>query len=633
MATRGSDRPQHRPALAGMTEWTRASARPLQEFLRTEAGSATVLLAATLVALVWANSPLSGAYDDLWATELSITVGEAGITEDLRHWVNDGLMVLFFFVVGLEIRREVTMGELTERHQAAVPALAALGGMAVPAALYLLLNAGGEGARGWGIVMATDIAFVLGLLALVGPSAPPSLRVFLLTLAIVDDIGAILVIAVFYSSDVDLLALAIAFAFVPAVFVVNRVRIWRGPAYFVAGLGLWVAMHESGVHPTLAGVLVGTLVAVFPPARGDVERAARLARSFRQAPTPGLARSATLSVADSVSPNERLQTLLHPWTSYVVVPLFALANAGVAIDRDMIERALGSAITLGVVLGLVAGKLVGIAATSIVAARTGLGRLPPAVTRGQLTGGAALAGIGFTVALFIADLAFEDAAQRDEAKVGILAASLIAALIATGLFRLAARGEAAQDDRPRTLQPPVDPDVDHIRGPVDAPLTLVVFGDHECPFCGQASDMVDELFERFGDELRYVFRHLPLTEAHPNAQLAAEAAEAAGAQARFWEMHAALFEHQDHLGMDTVIDLAQALRLDLDRFVDDLQERVHAEHVRLDVASAEASGARGTPTFFVGDRRHSGPWDAETLGDALDAGRRRAGGSAASGAP
>jgi Na+/H+ antiporter NhaA len=607
---------------ARTTELTRA-ARPLQDFLRTEAGSASLLLVATVVALVWANSPAGDLYRDLWDTELAVTIGDAELREDLRHWVNDGLMVFFFFVVGLEIRREFAMGELTDRAAAAVPALAALGGMVVPALIYVAINAGGDGARGWGIVMATDIAFVLGLLALLRPPFPAPLRVFLLTLAIIDDIGAIVVIAIFYSGDIDLVALVLAFALIPLILVVNRVRIWRGPAYFATGLALWVAMHESGVHPTIAGVVLGVLTAVYPPSRGDVERAARLSRSFRQAPTPELARAATLGVADSVSPNERLQTLLHPWTSYVVVPIFALANAGVELTGDSLEAAAGSAITAGVVLGLVAGKLLGITLASLLVVRSGRGRLPEGLTALPLTGGAALAGIGFTVSLFVADLAFDDPARQDEAKVGVLVASVVAALLATVLFRIAARRDTgSRSERPETLDRPVDPDIDHIRGDEDAPLTLVEYGDYECPFCGRATDVVDELFERFGErELRYVFRHVPNPGRHEHAELAAQAAEAASAQGRFWEMHDLLFEHQDALSLDRIIDLAQTLELDLDRFVDDLQEGVHAEHVRLDAASADASGVRGTPAFFVADRRHHGPWDADTLARALVASR------------
>ena len=614
-----------RQRLSGQTELTRV-ARPVQEFLRTEAGSASLLLAATIIALVWANSPLRDAYEDLWSARMTISVAGAEISEDLRHWVNDGLMVFFFFVVGLEIRREVAMGELTDRARAMVPALAAVGGMVVPALLYVAINAGGEGARGWGIVMATDIAFVLGLLALLGPAYPGPLRVFLLTLAIVDDIGAIVIIAIFYSEDIQLVALAAAAVLVPLVFLINRVRIWRGPAYFVAGLALWVAMHESGIHPTIAGVILGVATAVFPPNRGDVERAARLNRSFRQAPTPSLARAATLSVTDAVSPNERLQEAMHPWTSYVIVPLFALANAGVVIDGDTLSAATTSAVTIGVIVGLVAGKLIGITLATAAAVRFGGGTLPESIGRTQVTGGAALAGIGFTVSLFVTDLAFTDPELRDQAKVGVLIASLLAALVATALFRFAARRhDGDHPDRPDTLDRPVDPDVDHIRGRIDAPLTLVEFGDYECPFCGRATDVVDDLFERFGDDLRYVFRHVPNAERHPNAELAAQAAEAASAQGRFWEMHDRLFDRQDDLGLNRFIDEAQDLGLDLDRFVDDLQEEVHAEHVRLDADSAAASGVDGTPTFFVGERRHEGAWDAEALATALEATRPPAG--------
>ena len=606
---------------AGRTALRRGERR-VQEFLQTESGSASLLLVATVVALVWANSPLSGAYEDLWSAELSVDVAGAEIREDLRHWVNDGLMVFFFFVVGLEIRREMAMGELTDRARAAAPILAALGGMLVPAALYLALNAGGEGARGWGIVMATDIAFVLGLLALVGPKVPGPLRVFLLTLAIVDDIGAIVVIAIFYSSGIDPVALGAAVVLAPLVFVVNRVQIWRGPAYFLAGLALWIAMHESGVHPTIAGVILGVATAVHPPRRGAVERAARIGRSFSQAPTPGLARATSLSIADSVSPNERLQTLLHPWTSYVIVPIFALANAGVALDGDALSAAATSPIALGIVLGLVAGKALGITAFTAAAVRSGRGSLPEGLGATQITGGAALAGIGFTVSLFVTDLAFTDAAQKSEAKVGVLAASLIAALLATAIFRLAARRhDGDRELHPARLDRPVDPAIDHVRGDPDAPLTLVEYGDYECPFCGKATGVIDDLFEHFGDELRYVYRHVPNEEVHPAAWLAAEAAEAAGAQGRFWEMHDRLFAAQDDLGIDRVIDEAQALRLDLDRFVDDLQEHVHAEHIRQDAASAEGSGVDGSPTFFVGDRRHAGPWDARTLTAALEAER------------
>jgi Na+/H+ antiporter NhaA len=599
------------------SRWSGNLARPLQHFLHTETGSSSLLLAATIVALVWANSPLDDVYADVWGTTATIGIGSAEITEDLRHWVNDGLMVFFFYVVGLEIRRELALGELRDRREAAVPAVAALAGMVVPAVLYLAINAGGDGARGWGIVMATDIAFVLGALAIMGPRLPSQVRVFLLTLAIVDDIGAITVIALFYSEGIDFVALAVAAGILGVIGLLRRVRVWRGPAYFVAGFALWAAMHESGVHPTIAGVLLGLLTTVHPPQRSAVERASVLTRSFRQDPSPAQARSAMLGVGAAISPNERLQEALHPWTSYVIVPLFALANAGVVLGGDAIESALTSPITIGVVVGLVVGKTLGISLASLLAVRLGLGGVPRGMRERHLLGAGALAGIGFTVSLFVTDLAFADEALRDEAKVGVLVASVLAAAIGWLGFRLA--GRDADDPASRTrLEPPVDRAHDHIRGLMDAPLTLVEYGDAECPFCGDATGAVRDLRERYGDRLRYVFRHLPVDDAHPRARLAAEAMEAAGAQGRFWEMHDRLFAEQDRLELDDLVGHAQALGLDAERLLESLRDGVHEAAIDADVESAERSGVQGTPAFFVNGVRHDGAHDAKSLAQALD---------------
>jgi Na+/H+ antiporter NhaA len=593
---------------------------PLRRFIATEAGSAGLLLAATVVALVWANSPWSDSYVDLWSTEASVSVGERSITEDLRHWVNDGLMVFFFFVVGLEVRRELAMGELTDRRRARIPVVAAVAGIVIPAALFLALNPSGEAAQGWGVAISTDTAFVLGALALIGPACPTQLRVFLLTLAIVDDIAALLIIALFYSSDVSLVALAVAAGTVPVLLLIRRLPVWQGPAYFLVGLVLWVAMLESGVHPAIAGVVIALCVSAYEPRREEVERAAELARAFRQSPVPALARSTKLSVERAVSPNERLQELLHPWTSYLVVPLFALANAGIPLDGESLRAAFTSTLTWGIILGLVVGKLVGITLVTLWAVRLRIGTLPRGVGPGQLAGGAALAGIGFTVALFITDLAFDDPALRDEAKTGVLAASIAAALLGWLIFR----GEEAWRRRHPapslfTLDPPVDPARDHLRGAPDAPLVLVEFGDFECPFCGRATGAVEEVRETLGDELLYVFRHLPLSDVHPHAELAAEAAEAAGRQGRFWEMHDRLYAHQDALGVTELLGHADALGLDVERFARDLESGECAAAVRDDVASAEASGAGGTPTFYIGGRRHTGAYDARTLIERLRA--------------
>ncbi|MBE2320291.1 Na+/H+ antiporter NhaA [Solirubrobacter sp. CPCC 204708] len=594
-------------------------AAPLRSYLHTETGGAGLLLAATILALVWANSPLSGLYEDLWGMHISISFGDFfDYDHDLRHWVNDGLMVLFFFVIGLELRRQLSMGELTDRSRFTIPALGAIAGLIVPAVVYLVLNPSGEEARGWGIAMATDTAFVLGALAVVGPAFPAHLRVFMLSLSVVDDIGALLAIAVFYSDDVSLTPIVVAAACVAAMALVSRALVFRGPVYLVVGLVLWVAMVESGIHPTLAGVVLGLLVSAFAPRPEDVREAGALARAFGQSPLPALARSAKLSVERAVSPNERLTELLHPWSSFFVVPVFALANAGVAIDGELIERAVSSTVTWGVIAGLVFGKLAGIGAMSLAGVRFGLGHLPGRIRPGELLGGAALGGIGFTISLFVADLAFDSAALADEARVGILAASLLALGVAWAIFALDKRLAADEDDAPiMVLDRPVDPAVDHIRGPVDAPLELVEYGDFECPFCGRATGAVEELRERLGDRLRYVFRHLPLPDVHPHAELAAEAAEAAAEQGAFWELHDRLFAHQDQLSPTDLVDHAQVLGLDVERFARTLGSGEHAARVREDVASAEASGAEGTPTFFVNGRRLIGRYDADALEAAL----------------
>ena len=596
--------------------------RPVRHFLATEAGSAGLLLAAALLALVWANSPWSDAYFDLWHTELAVRIGDNVLEMDVGHWVDDGLMVLFFFVVGLEVRRELSMGELADRRNIVVPGLAALGGLVVPAAIFLAINPSGEAASGWGVVIGTDTAFLLGALALVGPACPTQLRIFLLTLSIADDVVAVTVIGAVYSDSIDLVALAIAVACLALLVILNRLEVFRMSAYIAVGAVLWVAAVESGLHPTIAGMAAGLLISARPPTRERVDEATTMFHRFRQSPLPSVGRSAKRSIARVVSLNEWLQILLHPWTSYVIVPLFALANAGVDLRDGVLGDALGSPVTWGVVAGLVLGKFIGIGSVSLGAARAGLGSFPQGVSSTQVLGGAALSGIVFTVSLLIADLAF-DAEMHSHATVGVLIAAVLATGVGWVVFRLAAvlRGERTAS-LPRYLDRPVDAEYDHIRGPEDAPLTLVEYGDYECPFCGRATGVVKELTARFGDDLRYVFRHLPLPDMHPHAELAAEAAEAAAAQGRFWEMHDLLFEHQDRLEMPDLIAYADELGLDVERFTDDLQEGRYAERVRTDVVSAEGSGARGTPTFFVGERRHIGPYDAATLARELEETRR-----------
>jgi Na+/H+ antiporter NhaA len=616
----GETRPRHRQLVAQL-------ARQRRQFMRTEAGSAGLLLAAALAGLVWANSPWSEGYVSLWSTELAITLGSGSLALDLRHWVNDGLMAIFFFVIGLEVRRELQTGELTDRRRVVVPAVAALGGMLVPVAIYLLVAPAGEAARGWGIVIGTDTAFLLGALAIVGPACPTQLRVFLLTLTVFDDAAAVTIIGLAYSDALDPVALFVAAACLVALWTLGRIGEWRSGFHVAIAAVLWVATLESGLHPTIAGMAAGLLIPARPPSRRDVDRAAKLFRAFGQSPGPDVGRSAARGLLRVVSVNERLQTVMHPWTSFVIVPVFALANAGVDLRGGVLGDALGSPVTWGVVAGLVAGKLAGIGAGALGAVRAGAGELPRGVGEGQVLGGAALSGIGFTVSLLIANLAFDTPALVTEATVGVLLSAVFATALAWVVFRLAAvlRGERTAT-LPYLLAMPVDPARDHIRGPAGAPLTLVEYADFECPFCLRSTGAIRDLRERFGDDLRYVFRHLPLTDVHGHAEAAAVAAEAAGAQGRFWEMHDLLFDHQGALEDEDLVRYAEQLGLDVDRFLAEIDEGVHEPRVREDVESAEASGATGTPTFFVGDRRHTGPHDAATLARALEA--TRAGGAA-----
>jgi Na+/H+ antiporter NhaA len=618
-------------AYAGRTAWARNLATPVRDFLSTETGSAVVVLGAAIVALLWENSPWSHSYESLWTTRLAIRVGSAGISADLRHWVNEGLMTFFFLVVGLEAKRELDLGELRDRRRLAVPVFAAIGGMAIPIAIYLVFNAGGPGGRGWGAAMSTDTAFALGALALLTPRAATRLRVFLLSLAVVDDLCALLVIATVYTTHVSVIALVVAVALLGVLVSLRYVPVWRHPLSVAVGVGLWVAMFESGVDPVISGLAVGLVTSAYPPSREDLERATALARSFREQPTPELARSVQQGVLSAISPNERLQYVLHPWTSYVIVPLFALANGGVHITGKLLGDALGSPITLGILVGYLVGKPVGIAGASWIASRPMLHGPRPPVSGPLLAAGGAVAGIGFTVSLLISSLAFRGTALA-EAKLGALGSVVLAPLIGWAALRLVQRLPASTRARQiaRTaedildLAVDIDPEHDHIRGPDDAPVTLVEYGDFECTYCGKAEEVIRDLLTSLGDEVRYVWRHLPLNDVHPSAQLAAEASEAAAAQDKFWEMHDLLLEHQGELGMRDLREYAEQLRIDTKRFLDELRRREYAQRISEDVASADESGVSGTPTFFVNGRRHYGAYDIATLTDAVKAARNRA---------
>jgi len=601
---------------------------PLRRYLRTESGSALVLLAATVVALVWANFAATS-YENVWSTQLSLQLGDARISQDLTGWINNGLMTFFFFVVGLECRREFDIGELRERRRVAMPMLAGIGGMAAAVAIYVAINAGRPSAHGWGVAMSTDTAFALGLLALVGPRIAERLRGFLLTVVVVDDILALLVIATVYSHGLNLSALAFAVALFAVVLLAVRLRVRYGLVFFILGVGAWAGLFKSGVDPIVVGLAMGLLTYASPVQRADLERATDLFRLFREQPTSELARTARVGMNAAIPPNERLQDLFHPWTSYVIVPLFALANAGITINGETLANAARSPIAIGVLVAYVIGKPAGILATSWLVTALTRGRLRPPVGWAAVAGAGTSAGIGFTVSLLIASLAF-DGQQREEAILGMLVAALLAAALTWAVFRVTAllpphvRARALLG----TAEPLVDlaelpdPERDHVRGPHDAPVTVVEYGDFECPYCGRAEPAVRELLAGSGD-VRYIWRHLPLIDVHPRAQLAAEASEAAAKQGDFWGMHDLLLNHQDALTPKDLTSYADQLSLDVDNFIDDLRNHAHASRIAEDVEGAAASGVVGTPTFFINGQRHRGAYDLQTLSDAVKAARKR----------
>ncbi len=420
--------------------------QPIVDFFETEASGGIILILATAVALLWANSPWRDAYHDLWHAHAGLSFGNRGLDLSLHHWINDGLMAVFFFYVGLEIKRELLTGELASWRKAALPAMGALGGMLVPAGLYALVNAGGDGAAGWGIPMATDIAFAIGVLMLLGKRIPLGLKVFLTALAVVDDLGAVLVIAVFYTAGISWWHLLAGIGVLALMTVAARLGMRRRLFFAAAGIVVWYLFLRSGVHATVAGVLAALTVphAVAKGRREFVDRMdevtdAILEREERGAPVTDEEHEVALQTVHDLaekagSPLQHMEHQLAPWVAYGVMPVFALANAGLEIDAGALGRGLADPVPQGILLGLVAGKQVGVFAFSWLAVRLGWARLPSGVNWRSLHGAAVLAGIGFTMSLFIANLAFGAGALLEEAKMGILLASAVSALAGAALL-------------------------------------------------------------------------------------------------------------------------------------------------------------------------------------------------------
>lgn len=586
----------------------------------TDNTAAALLLAFTVIAIAWANSPWAQSYSTLLDTHLGFSFGAQHFEMTVKHFINDALMTFFFFIVGLEVTREFTIGELTDRSRAAVPVIAAAAGLVIPAVVFLAFNPSGENAQAWGVVISTDTAFLVGALAIIKPKFPARVRIFLLTLAVVDDVGALCAIALFYSDSVQVGPLLVSVALTGALALVRFLPPGvRGPAYAVFGVALWIALYLAGVHPTLAGVVIALLIPVFTPERRPVEHAVDRIRTFRQSPNSEYARAASRALRESISINERLQTTVGPSVSFVVLPLFALVNAGVRLDAQSLSTALRSPLTWGIVAGLVIGKFVGITGATWLIRRIGLGELAPGLTLRRIAGGAALSGIGFTISLFIVDIAITDPSRQDQARIGVLAASVIAFALGWAIFRLTDWLSPPEPVGLKLLRP-IDPDRDHARGDHRAPLTLVEYGDFECPFCSRATGAIDEVRSHFGDDLLYVWRHFPLERAHPRAFDAARASEAAALQGKFWEMARELFAHQDDLEWSDIYRYAVAAGCDIEQFDQDV--RVHSSkvlhRVTDDAEDAEAMDLNATPTLFVNGKRHKGPWDAASLIRALE---------------
>ncbi|HEY6792791.1 MAG TPA: Na+/H+ antiporter NhaA, partial [Trebonia sp.] len=486
-------------------------------------------------------------------------------------------------------------------------------------------------AHGWGAAMSTDTAFALGALALAGKGLPDRVRTFLLSVCIVDDLLSLVVIAVAYSGSIKTVPLLVGFAFLAVVAVLRMRGVRNGIAYLAVGLAAWVAFWNSGVDPIVTGLVIGLLTYAAPASRTDLEEATDAFRLFREQPTAELAREARAVVGTAISPNDRLQLMFHPAASYVIVPLFALANTDIRISGSFLAHAYTSPITFGILFGYLVGKPLGIAGFSYLAARVTKNRLTPSAGWGAVVGTGTAAGMGFTVSFLIASLAFRGTALS-YAKLGTLTGLVAGGLITWTVFRVIAalpprqrillqygRQESITD-----LIVAVDPERDHIRGPQeDALVTLVEYGDFECPFCGQTEPVVRKLISEYG-ELRFVFRHLPLTDVHPHAQQAAEAAEAAALQGKFWEMHDALMDHQGALTIRDLVGYARELGLDTDRFVADLHGDEGSARVAEDVESADLATVSGTPTFFINGKRYYGAFELAAFKQAVRAAKSEA---------
>lgn len=607
------------------TDWRHGVAAPFQAFASAETGGAALLLLAIAVALVWTNLPWHSSYDTFWSNAIAVNIAGHVVATDLRGVINDGLMTLFFLVVGLEGKRELDLGELRDRSRLTVPAIAGLAGICASVLIYLAFTGGSGSAGGWGVAVSTDTALALGSLSLVTSGRGTRLRVFLLTILVIDDLVSLFVITIVYPTKIHVAALITAVVLFALLMGLreygrrHRDDQGSGAALFAVsvlmGFGLWLALFQAGVDPVITGLVIGLLTSAYAPRRVDLERGSELTRSFRLDPNPQSAHAASISLSGTISPNERLQYRLEPWTSRIIVPLFAVANGGLHINGTVISDAVSSPITWGIVVAFAVGKPAGILGAAWVTAKGAprRGKLP--VPWRELFGTASVAGVGFTVSLLIASRAFAGS-QLADAKVGVLGTAVLAPLIAGVVFRTGKQRSQRGPEPAKPSFPDLATDIDtedHVRGAPDAPVTVTMYGSFGCMSSATAAAAVGEVLDDLPGKVRYVYRHLPLDDVLPGAELAAEAAEAAAAQGKFWPMHDELAREQGAVTLQSIYKAARDTRLNLDQFFGDLGSHAHQARVARDIVSADESGVTGTPAFFINGGRYTGAYDPASL--------------------
>lgn len=568
-----------------------------------EAYVATALVTATVAALIWAN--VGESYNAFWSSSAGFSAGPLAIELPLHGWVNEGLMALFLFLVGLDVRRELAVGELRQPGRALLPVAAAIGGLVVPAAIFLAVAGATEAGSAWGTVISTDTALALGLLALIGPKNAPRLRVFLLTVAVIDAIGAVLVIGIFYADDLDLVALLVAAVLLGGIWLLQRFGVWRVFPYLVLSVLTWLAVHESGVHASVAGVLIALLMPVHGLRKYDLERTDEIYHLFRQAPTPFTALTARDALVYAIPLNRRLSTVLPRYVNFIVLPLFALANAGVVVSADALASAASSTLSWGIVVGLVVGKLLGITVVAAIVVRLVPAARLPGLDIPRIAGVGALSGVGFTISLLVTSVAIEDAELHAQARIGVLSASVVAILVAIVIFRAGERIWPIHAPRGETLRRPVDPARDHVFGNLNAPVSLVVYAALSYAYRTRMEQSLRETYELIDQEqVCFVFRHHVEREEEMPVALALEAA---AHQGRFWEMHDALVRFDGELDERAVHATADAIGLDAEDFTIRISSGDDLIRIADDNLDVEGIASKGDPIVYLDEHRLPGP--------------------------